>query len=208
MTVDRPILLDLPMPITTPRLVIRPVLPGDGAATHAAVTETIDQLQRWMPWTADGVGTPEAVEANVRHAHAEFILRKDFRMNGFERDSERLVAFTGLHEPDWKLMRFEIGYWVRASAQGRGYASEVANAIARYAFLVLEARRVEIRHAEGNAASQAIIEKLGFYYEGRREQAHALPDGRVIDDHAYVLLSPDPLPSLDVSWPPHGRGVD
>ena len=206
MTVERPILLDLPMPITTPRLVIRPVLPGDGVATHEAVSETFDQLKRWMPWTADGVDTPEAVEANVRQAHAEFILRKDFRMNGYERDGERLVAFTGLHAPDWKLMRFEIGYWVRESAQGHGYAAEVANAMARYAFSVLQARRVEIRHAEGNGASRAIIKKLGFHYEGRRERAHALPDGRVVDDHCYVLLSPDPLPPLDVQWPPRGGG--
>lgn len=190
------------MPITTPRLVIRPVLPGDGAATHEAVAETFDQLRRWMLWTSEGLDTPEAIEANIRQAHAEFILRKDFRMNAYERDGERLVAFTGLHRPDWKLRRFEIGYWVRQSAQGNGYAGEVANAMARYAFALMEARRVEISHAEGNAPSRATIEKLGFHYEGRRQSAQALPDGSIVDEHRYALLSPDPLPPLHVHWPP------
>lgn len=208
MTIDRPILLDLPMPIVTPRLVIRPVLPGDGAATHEAVLETFDQIKLWLPWTSEGLDTPEAIEANIRQAHAEFILRKDFRMNAYERDSERLVAFSGLHDPDWKLMKFEIGYWVRARAQGHGYAAEVANAMARYAFAVLGARRVEICHADGNEASRAIIQKLGFRNEGRREHAHALPDGRVVDDHRYVLLSPDPLPPLDVHWARAPGSVD
>ncbi|MGI9418672.1 MAG: GNAT family N-acetyltransferase [Geminicoccaceae bacterium] len=205
MTVDRPILLDLPMPIVTPRLVIRPVQPGDGVETCEAVRETFDQLRLWMPWTSEGLDTPEAIEANIRQAHAEFILRKDFRMNAYERDGERLAAFSGLHEPDWKLMKFEIGYWVRASAQGHGYAAETANAMARYAFAVLGARRVEICHADGNQASRAIIRKLGFRYEGRRECGHVLPDGSIVDDHRYVLLSPDPLPALDVHWGRYDR---
>ena len=196
----QPILLDLPLPIMTPRLMIRPVMPGDGAATHEAIQETHDQLFRWMLWAQQAVEPPETTEANIRDAYAKFILRKDFRMNGFERDSERLVVCSGLHRPDWKIGRFEIGYWVRKSAQGQGYAAEIANALARYAFSVLMARRVEIRHAEGNLASQATIRKLGFAYEGVRRQGIGLPDGSIVDEYHYALLSPDPLPPLEVTW--------
>ena len=200
MTVDEPILLDLPMPIVTPRLVIRPAMPGDGAATHEAIKETFDQLQRWLPRASKEIESREVTESHVRQAYAQFILRKDFRMNGFERVGERLVVFTGLHAPDWIIRRFEIGYWVRRSAQGQGYAAEAANALARYAFAVLKARRVEIGHAEGNAASQAIIKKLGFRHVCTRRSGHHLPDGTKVDDHRYALLSPDPLPPLEVSW--------
>ena len=38
----KPILLDLPMPIITPRLLLRPPQPGDGIALNAAVSETCD----------------------------------------------------------------------------------------------------------------------------------------------------------------------
>lgn len=38
----KPILLDLPMPIITPRLLLRPPQPGDGIALNAAVSESYD----------------------------------------------------------------------------------------------------------------------------------------------------------------------
>jgi len=200
MTKFQPILLDLPLPIVTQRLMVRPTMPGDGIVTHEAIKETFEQLQQWMPWTSKELEPPETTEANIRDAYAKFILRKDFRMNGFERESQRLVVFTGIHALNWKIRRFSIGYWVRKSAQGNGYAAEVTNALARYAFDVLKARRVEISHAEGNLASQAIIQKLGFEHECTRRRGHVLPDGSIVDDYRYVLLSPDLLPPLEVTW--------
>ena len=121
-------------------------------------------------------------------------------MNGFERQSQRPIVFTGIHGPRWKIRRFEIGYWVRKSAQGNGYAAEATNALSRYAFEILNARRVEIGHAHGNLASQAIIRKLGFEHECTKRNALVLSDGSIVDEHRYVLLSPGPLPPLEVSW--------
>lgn len=39
-----PILMDMPVPIVTPRLVLRPVQPGDGAMLAEAAAETRDGL--------------------------------------------------------------------------------------------------------------------------------------------------------------------
>jgi hypothetical protein len=44
-TID-PVLIDLPMPISTPRLTIRPKQVGDGAITFSAVLETWQELNR------------------------------------------------------------------------------------------------------------------------------------------------------------------
>jgi hypothetical protein len=43
-----PYLIDVPMPIRTPRLLIRPRQTGDGAMAVAAVAETWDDLHQWM----------------------------------------------------------------------------------------------------------------------------------------------------------------
>jgi hypothetical protein len=59
-------------------------------------------------------------EANIREARAEFILRKDFRMNEYERDGGHPVVFKELHEPHWKIRQFDIGYWVRKHAPPDG----------------------------------------------------------------------------------------
>jgi RimJ/RimL family protein N-acetyltransferase len=196
-----PILTDMPMPVVTPRLIIRPVMPGDGAAIHEAKMESWDQLRQWMPW-AKALETPDADESVARKAYARFLLREDCMMVACERDTGRPVIFTGLHRFDWAIRRFEIGYWCRASAQGRGLVTESVNALARYAFAVLKARAVAISHARGNDKSRAVIERLGFHYEGTLRNATATPDG-VADQVWYSHASIDDLPPLDVIWGVH-----
>jgi hypothetical protein len=44
MAVTNQVLIDVPMPIHTPRLTIRPKAIGDGAITSAAVAETWEEL--------------------------------------------------------------------------------------------------------------------------------------------------------------------
>lgn len=195
------ILIDLPMPIVTPRLILRPVQTGDGAALYEALEETWDALRRWMAWTDEGK-SPEKAEIYARQKHAAFIRREDIAIVGIERDTGRPVIWTGLHRFDWKLRKFEIGYWVRQSAMGQGYATEATNALTRYAFDVLGAQRVEIDHAEGNEASRNVITKLGFAFEAARQNALLLPGGVLTDARSYVRVNKDGLPPLDVQWGP------
>lgn len=201
-----PLLIDVPMPVTTPRLLIRPVTTGDGAVIHAMKDETWDELLQWMPWaqTEDGERTAETCEAVVREAYAEFILRKDMTMIGFERNADgstgRAVLMTGLHRFCWKLRGFEIGFWVAKSAQGKGYATETANALTRFAFGALSARRVTITHAGGNDRSRNVIEKLGFTLEATRLKDAMFPNGTIMDHYDYVRFDTNNLPDLDVRW--------
>lgn len=188
------------MPIETPRLILRPIMPDDGAAVFEAKQETFEELHQWMPWAKE-LGTADDAEVTAREAYARFIRREDMMMVGFEKETGQFVIGTGLHRFDWKVRRFEIGYYVRSSAQGKGYAGEAANALARYAFAQLQANAVEIGHAAGNDKSRRVIEKLGFELEGRARMATHLPDGTVTDTLIYSIISPDALPPLAVSWP-------
>jgi len=198
---NKNILIDIPVPIVTPRLILRPLQAGDGAALTAAKAETWEDLTQWMAWTDKGQDA-DADEAYVRNCHAEFILRKDITLLGLEKDTNRPVIWTGLHRFDWTLRHFEIGYWVRKSAQGQGYATESTNALIRYAFNALNAKRMKIHHAKDNDASRTVIEKLGFEREAIKKQAHELPDGRIVDEYCYVRLNTDNLPPLDIHWGP------
>ena len=45
-----------------------------------------------------------------------------------------------------------------------------------------------------------LFESSVFDYEGVRRQGIALPDGTIADEHLYALLSPNPLPPLEVTW--------
>lgn len=194
-----PILIDIPMPIRTPRLMIRNVLPGDGAAMYEIKKESFDDLCKWMPWTKLGVGTVDDAEKVIRENHAKYILREDMMMAAFTHDG-RLIAMCGLHRMDWEFRSFEIGYYVRSSDHNKGYATELANALTRFAFGALEARRVIICAATANAASRRVIEKLGYELESLVKADALLPDGTVTGHANYVRYDTNGLPNENVTW--------
>lgn len=175
-----PILLDVPDRFESERLLIRTPLPGDGAEMHAAITESLDELRPWMPW-AHLEQTVDDVEANVRLARADFLARRDLRLHLYQLEGGMLVGSSGLHRIDWTVPRFEIGYWVRTTMAGRGFATEAARRIADFAFADLHAQRVEIWCDARNERSAAVAKRAGFTFEAhlvrnRRDTAGALSD--------------------------------
>ena len=199
---EDPVLIDVPMPVRTPRLYLRPPQDGDGPALARAIDETWDGLTPWMPWALDYAANTDPLqrEAFLRREQANFIRRDNMMLLGFVEGGDDPVIYTGFSDFDWPTRNFTVGYWVPKRAQGNGYAAEAANALTRYAFAALEANRVQISHADGNTYSQQVIEKLGFPKEAVIAKHHMLPDGRVVDDHIYALTGPSPLPQLEVSW--------
>lgn len=208
-----PVLIELPMPIRTPRLLLRPKQPGDGAVTSAAVAETWDDLHQWMRWAENREAfTPELLEIRDRQVMASLILREVIELIGIEVASGRAVVWCGLHEIDWQARQCDTGYWVRRSAQRQGFAAEAANAMVRYAFDALSMHRVGLTHSAGNEASRRIAERLGFCLEGIQRSANLLPEGRFADRYCYGLLDTANLPPLQVQWgedlrPPSSPGI-
>lgn len=197
--IKNPILIDIPMPIRTPRLVLRPPQAGDGAMVHEAKVESQPELAKWMPWARDGVGTVEETESMARENFAKFILRQDMMLLALSHDG-RFIGATGLHRFDWEFRSFEIGYWIRTSEHCKGYASEITNTLTRYAFGALDARRVMVAAATDNAPSRKVIEKNGFELECVMKADHLLPDGAVTGTAQYVRYNIDNLAPLDVNW--------
>ncbi|MFZ0544786.1 MAG: GNAT family N-acetyltransferase [Candidatus Promineifilaceae bacterium] len=151
-------------------------LPGDGPELNAAILESWDRLTEWMPWATGEKPTVEESEANVREAYARFLARKDLRLSLFLKGTETLVGGSGLHRMDWKVPRFEIGYWVRTRFAGRGYITEAVAGITDFAIRELGAKRIEIRCDALNVRSAAVPRRLNFELEGilRNEDRHHL----------------------------------
>jgi RimJ/RimL family protein N-acetyltransferase len=197
----QPALIEIPMPIRTPRLLIRPKQPGDGASSLAAVAETWDDLHRWMPWAERLEDfTVEGQEARCRNNIASFLRREELNLVGIERDRGQPVIWCSFYDLDWTARCCLTGFWVRKSAQGKGIATEAANALVRYAFGALGMRRVGLTHSEGNEASRRIAENLGFLWQEVQPAANLLPEGCAADRHCYARFDAAGLPDLDVSW--------
>jgi RimJ/RimL family protein N-acetyltransferase len=196
-----PVLIDVPIPIRTPRLLIRQKQVGDGAITSAAVAETWDELHKWMRWAENrDAFTAELMEIRNRYVMASFILRESIELIGLEAATGTAVIWCGLHDIDWQGRQCNTGYWVRKSAQGQGFATEAANALVRYAFGALGMRRIGLTHSGGNDASRRIAERLGFSYEGIQRGANILPGGKCADRYCYARFDIAGLPDLEVQW--------
>jgi RimJ/RimL family protein N-acetyltransferase len=185
--VSFPILLDFPDRFESERLLIRSPLPGDGVEVHGAIQESLDELRPWMPW-AHLEQTVDDVEANVRQAHADFIARRDLRLHVYQLDGAAFVGSSGLHRIDWSVPRFEIGYWVRTSMAGRGFATEATRRIADFAFDDLHAERVEIWCDARNERSAAVAKRAGFTFEARLNRHRRDTAGELSDSLCFARL--------------------
>jgi RimJ/RimL family protein N-acetyltransferase len=66
--------------------------------------------------------------------------------------------------PDGGTAELDLGYRLRRSAWGRGYATEGARALVRTAFGVLGAQRVFAQTMAVNLRSRRVMEKAGLRY--------------------------------------------
>ena len=193
---------DAPYRIVTDRLVIRCYDPRDAPLLKEATDASLDHLRPWMPWAHDEPQTLEQMVALIRRFRGRFDLGEDFVYGIFERDESRLLGGTGLHRINWDLRTFEIGYWLRRSAEGQGYVREAVQLLTRLAFEKPAANRVEIMMDTRNVRSRNVPERLGYVLEGTLR--NKMPDvvGRPRDVHIFALTPED---YRHLSWRAGGR---
>ena len=186
-----PLLEDVPERIETERLILRIPNGRDAPALNAAVCESLGDLRVFMPWAQTAPSLAQS-QAECRRMQAKFLLRDDLPLFMYERRADGsegdFVGGSGLHRIDWTVRRFELGYWCRSSRQGRGYVTEAAQALTRFAFERLQARRVEVRMDDTNERSWKIAQRAGFALEGVLRSDSLNPLGAARDTRVYALI--------------------
>lgn len=84
----------------------------------------------------------------------------------------------------------EIGYWLLPQFWKRGIISEALAAVVHFLINRKGVHRIEALVEEGNSASNAVLEKAGFVFEGTHRDCE-IKDGRYISLRMYSLLSTD-----------------
>jgi RimJ/RimL family protein N-acetyltransferase len=176
-----------PQRFETERLVVRAPQPGDGPAVVDAIAESIGELRPWMPWAQRTPSLAEH-EAHLREILARWTAGDDFPMYLVDKVTREFVGGSGLHRFDLSVPRFEIGYWVRSSRVGQGYATEAVRGIAQLAIDSLGARRVEIRCSDRNERSWRVAERAGFELEGILRHEAREADGSLRDTRVYARV--------------------
>jgi RimJ/RimL family protein N-acetyltransferase len=181
------LLLDIPESTASARLELRASRAGDGAAIHPAYAESRAELAPWMPWAREDM-TPEHSEEHCRSMHARWHAREELDFCFFRKADGAFVGKGGLHTIDWSVPKLEVGYWIRTTCAGQGYATEATLALVQFAQAHLGARRLEITSDARNVASRRVAEKSGFELEGIRRRSRRDNAGELADSCMYARL--------------------
>ncbi|MFC7484633.1 GNAT family protein [Luedemannella flava] len=121
--------------------------------------------------------------ADIDRARCE--PRPDYYLAIADRRTDELVGFVriglGGHRSG------ELGYAVRRDRWRQGYALEAARLMLAFGFDTLGLHRIQAACGPDNVASRALLEKLGFSYEGRMRD-HVFTNDAWRDSLLYAKL--------------------
>jgi RimJ/RimL family protein N-acetyltransferase len=182
-----PLLIDIPEEISTQRLILRAPHEGEAEEMNRAIQESIEEVRLWMPW-AQTTPTLEETRVYCRQALAWQVVREEISYRLYLREGGGFAGSVSLCRINWKVPRFELGYWMRTSLCGRGYMTEAATALRDFALEKLSARRIELRIDEKNGRSRRLAERLGFEMEGVLRNFEHFPSGSVRNICVYSVI--------------------
>lgn len=174
------------------RVIVRPHRLSDFDELLEAIQESRDELRPWMPFADE---SPDDLRVWLVGAVARWLTRETLGCAILDRATGRIAGNIGLMTRDWEIGYFEIGYWLRTSAVGKGFMTEATRLLTDFAFDHLWANRIEIRCDADNERSAAVPRRLGFTQEG-----HLRWDGTFVGDsvHDTLIFS---LIRTDPRWP-------
>jgi RimJ/RimL family protein N-acetyltransferase len=149
--------------LQTARLSFRELMVDDYDAVHAYASDP--EVTRY---TAFGPNTPEQTRGFLQFVSGEPSQedRANYSFALVHKDTNELIGSCGLMRSDQNGPQYSFGYVLRKDCWGQGLASEATVALVKFGFGELRAHRLWAHVFLGNTASEKLLRKLGFRYEG------------------------------------------
>ena len=139
----------------------------DHAQWAALREKSRSHLVRWEEDWSPHEMTPAFFRKRVKTFHRAMRRGVSLPLLIFRRDDEALVGGATLSSLRYGASRSaQLGYWIGAPHIRRGYGAAAVRAMLDHAFDALELNRVQAACQPANAASKALLLKLGFQEEG------------------------------------------
>ena len=157
-----------PLQLTGRRVILRDFQLEDAAAAHSVVGD--DTVTRWLSFdTRTRAQTSTMIASAIERAQQD--PRTEFYL-AVTLPNDDLIGFARLGLDGVRAAK--LGYAIRADQWGRGYATDAARTLVNYGFEQLDLHRISAAIGPDNAPSIALVQRLGFQYEG------------CIRDHVYT----------------------
>lgn len=167
-------------------LLLRPYRPDDSRTLAAAARESAESVGAWLPWCHADYSDAEADEWIARCAEG-WRTGEHYAFAAFDAATAQFLGSVGLNQRNRPHNFMNLGYWIRASQQGHGFAARSARLVADFGFGQVGLTRIEIIAALGNHASRRVAEKAGAAFEAVARN-RLVDRGRPIDGAVYALV--------------------
>ena len=170
-------------------LILKPYLAGVEPELFRLIQKNLDDLVPSFPQMLSATRTAEDTKEYVQAKTRLWNKNEAFGFLLFHKG--RIVGHFNLKDIDWKQKQLEFSYWLDASLRGRGWMSGIIRVMLRFGFEKLGMERISARVVTTNAASERVLQKSGFKYEGTYHQAYRTFDNRDVDTHVYAISRQD-----------------
>ena len=176
-------------------ILLRPYCPEDAAHMYEAVTESVQEARKWLPWCHAGY-TLEESENWIKLCGENWDKGAAYEFAVFDSRTGRYLGGCGLNHIDPAYKTANLGFWVRTSQTKHGVATTAAVLLVRFGLTELHLNRIEIIAAVENSKSQRVAEKAGAKREGILRNRIPL-DGRAHDAVVFSFIPQDLSPNID-----------
>lgn len=135
-----------------------------------------EEVKKWIPNEsyADMEETQNAINFYidcVDDGHLPYVLAVELKETG------ELIGDTGVNEVEGKTNEVEIGYGICKKYSGKGYATELVNAMTEFVISTFKIHVLYGRVMRGNDASVRVLEKNGYIFADEEFGAEDDPYG-------------------------------
>jgi [ribosomal protein S5]-alanine N-acetyltransferase len=172
--------------LSTDRLRIRQMRIEDAEAVFAFKSD----IRVTDSYGQEPHGTMSETRAWIQRRIADYECRDSVFWVIVPKEADLAIGECCLWNFDGSFNCAEIGYELRSDHWNRGIMTEALTAVLNYGFDEMDLHRIEACPLVTNEASNRLLVKLGFKYEGTLRERQSFR-GRFVDQMYYGLLRGD-----------------
>jgi len=179
------------MKLETKRLILRPPRLKDADDLVKGIGEL--QVSRYLAFVPFPYKKKDAIlwiNKQIKNWKKE--KKEDLNFMIVLKSENRMIGSTGLHSIDYFNSKVRTGSWIARKYWRKGYVSEAKVAINDFIFDKLKLQKIETDAFVKNKASNYMMKKLGFKFEGKlKKHIRAKSTGKWHDVNVYGMFKED-----------------